>query len=92
MGNVGPFELVIVLIVALLVLGPRRLPDAGRALGNGIREFRSGLKEPAGSPSPGEQAGNRTPLVAHTELSPSAGDELGLESTPGAEGEHSTHS
>ena len=46
--NVGPGELVIVLVIALLVLGPKRLPDAGRALGSGIRNFKRGLvEEPA---------------------------------------------
>jgi sec-independent protein translocase protein TatA len=41
--QVGPLELVVLLIIALLVLGPRRLPDAGQALGRGMREFRSAL-------------------------------------------------
>jgi sec-independent protein translocase protein TatA len=41
--NVGPMELVVVLVVALLILGPKRLPDAGRALGSGIRNFRRSL-------------------------------------------------
>jgi sec-independent protein translocase protein TatA len=41
--NVGPMELIIVLAIALIVLGPRRLPDAGRALGSGIRNFRRSL-------------------------------------------------
>ena len=43
MPNVGPTELIIVLVVALLVLGPKRLPAAGRSLGQGLREFRSSL-------------------------------------------------
>ena len=41
MPNIGPTELVIVLVLALLILGPKRLPDAGRSLGRGIREFKS---------------------------------------------------
>ena len=41
--SVGPMELVIVLIIALIVLGPKRLPDAGRALGRGMKEFRDSL-------------------------------------------------
>jgi sec-independent protein translocase protein TatA len=44
MPNVGPFELVIVLVVALIVLGPKRLPEVGRSLGNGIREFKDSLQ------------------------------------------------
>jgi sec-independent protein translocase protein TatA len=38
-----PTHLLIVLIVALVVLGPKRLPDAGRALGQGLKEFRSSI-------------------------------------------------
>ncbi len=41
--NVGPMELVIVLVIALIILGPKRLPDAGRSLGNGIREFKGAI-------------------------------------------------
>ena len=43
MPNVGPLELAIVLVVALIVLGPKRLPEVGRSLGNGIREFKDSL-------------------------------------------------
>jgi sec-independent protein translocase protein TatA len=43
MPNIGPMELIVVLIIALVVLGPKRLPDAGKSLGRGIREFRSAL-------------------------------------------------
>ena len=38
--NVGPVELIIVLVIALLVIGPGKLPDVGSALGKSIREFR----------------------------------------------------
>jgi sec-independent protein translocase protein TatA len=43
MPNIGPTELVIVLVIALLVLGPKRLPAAGRSLGHGIREFKDSV-------------------------------------------------
>ena len=43
MPNIGPMELVIVLVVALLILGPKRLPGAGRSLGRGIREFKDSI-------------------------------------------------
>ena len=43
MPNIGPMELIIVLVLALVVLGPKRLPEAGRSLGRGIREFRRSL-------------------------------------------------
>ncbi len=39
-GNIGPGELIIVLVIALVVLGPGRLPEVGSALGKSIREFR----------------------------------------------------
>jgi len=38
--NIGPFELLIILVLALLVLGPGKLPEVGSALGRTIREFR----------------------------------------------------
>ena len=40
MPTPGPLELVIILVVALLILGPGKLPDVGAALGKSIREFR----------------------------------------------------
>lgn len=43
MMNLGPMELVIVLVIALLVLGPKRLPDAGRSVGKGLREFKDAI-------------------------------------------------
>jgi sec-independent protein translocase protein TatA len=41
--NVGLPELMIVMIIALIVLGPKKLPAASRALGNGLREFKQSL-------------------------------------------------
>jgi sec-independent protein translocase protein TatA len=41
--SIGPLELIVVLAIALIVLGPKRLPDAGRSLGQGIRGFRRSL-------------------------------------------------
>lgn len=43
MPNIGPLELAIVLIIALIVFGPKRLPELGRSLGNGLREFKSSI-------------------------------------------------
>jgi sec-independent protein translocase protein TatA len=42
-NSIGPGELIIVLIIALIVLGPKRLPEAGKALGRGMREFKESL-------------------------------------------------
>jgi sec-independent protein translocase protein TatA len=41
LGNIGPLEIVVVLIIALVVFGPKRLPELGNSLGKGIREFRA---------------------------------------------------
>jgi sec-independent protein translocase protein TatA len=41
MPNIGPLEIAIVLIVALIILGPKKLPDMGRSLGKGMREFKT---------------------------------------------------
>jgi sec-independent protein translocase protein TatA len=67
--NIGPFELLLVLILALLVLGPGKLPEVGSALGRTIREFRKASTdveeatrlEPA--PSPGAVANPVTSTV-----------------------------
>jgi sec-independent protein translocase protein TatA len=39
----GPLELIVILAVALIFLGPNRLPDAARSVGKGMREFRESL-------------------------------------------------
>jgi sec-independent protein translocase protein TatA len=50
MPNIGPMELVIVLVIALVVLGPKRLPAAGRSLGQGMREFKDSIAGRTGAP------------------------------------------
>jgi sec-independent protein translocase protein TatA len=41
--SIGPGELIIVLVIALIVLGPKRLPEVGRSVGRGMREFKDSL-------------------------------------------------
>lgn len=43
--RIGPWEIVILLLVVLLLFGPRRLPEIGRAFGRTIQEFRHATKE-----------------------------------------------
>ena len=43
LSGIGVPEMLIVLVIALVVLGPKRLPDAGRSLGRGLREFKGAL-------------------------------------------------
>jgi sec-independent protein translocase protein TatA len=45
MPNIGPVELIIILVIALLILGPGKLPDVGAAIGKSIREFRKATNE-----------------------------------------------
>jgi len=69
LGNIGPLEIIVVLIIALVVFGPKRLPELGRSLGKGIREFRGSVSgdhaddddEPAGQR--GIAAGDPGPVV-----------------------------
>jgi sec-independent protein translocase protein TatA len=42
-GNIGPLEIAIVLVIVLIIFGPKRLPELGRSMGRGIREFRGSL-------------------------------------------------
>ena len=44
-GNLGAGEIVILLLIVLLVFGANRLPDAGRAVGKGLREFKRALSD-----------------------------------------------
>jgi len=41
--NVGPMELIVVLVIALVVLGPKKLPEVGKSLGKGMREFKDSI-------------------------------------------------
>ena len=69
LGNIGPLEIIVVLIIALIVFGPKRLPELGRSLGRGIREFRGSVSgdhdddEPPQS-RPEIEAGRSAPVAA----------------------------
>ena len=43
MPNIGPLEIVIVLVLVLVIFGPKRLPELGRSLGKGMREFKQSI-------------------------------------------------
>jgi sec-independent protein translocase protein TatA len=43
MPNIGPLEIGIVLVIALIVFGPKKLPELGKSLGKGIREFKGSI-------------------------------------------------
>lgn len=76
LGNIGPLEIIVVLIIALVVFGPKRLPELGRSLGRGIREFRGSVtgehddederpSSPAGIEAGGSKAAAPEEPVAH---------------------------
>jgi sec-independent protein translocase protein TatA len=68
MPNIGPMEIFFVLVIALLVLGPKRLPDAGRSLGSAIRGFKDGVTGKR-DPSAIEDDHTALPAVADTSTS-----------------------
>ena len=63
MPNIGPMELIVVLLIALVFLGPKRLPAAGRSLGRGITEFKEGLTNRGDTPAQVESRAASTPVA-----------------------------
>ena len=43
MPNIGPLEIIIVLVIVLVIFGPKRLPDLGRSMGSGMRNFKDSI-------------------------------------------------
>lgn len=52
MPSIGPLEIMIVLIIALIVLGPKKLPEMGRSVGKGMREFKGAIAGGADDDAP----------------------------------------
>jgi sec-independent protein translocase protein TatA len=67
--SVGPMELILVLAIALIVLGPKRLPEAGRALGKGLREFKDSVSG-LGAHDDDEEEGEPSALPADRTAAP----------------------
>ena len=71
MPTPGPLEIVILLVIVLLIFGPKRLPDLGRSLGKGMREFKDSVTGK-------DDADDEPRRIAQTEAAPA-------EPTPAAE-------
>jgi len=52
MGELSPLHIAIVVVIGLLVFGPKKLPELGRGIGSGLRDFRKGLSGEADPPAP----------------------------------------
>ena len=61
MPSVGPLELAVVLVIALVVFGPKRLPELGKSVGKGIREFKGSLSMDQEDEIPAESSTKTTP-------------------------------
>ena len=53
-GWIGPWEIAILLVIVLLVFGPKRLPEMGKSLGKGMREFKDSITGKVDDPKPPE--------------------------------------
>ena len=62
MPTPGPLEIIILLVIVLLIFGPKRLPDLGRSLGRGMREFKDSVT--------GKDSDDEPPRLAHKEPAP----------------------
>lgn len=83
MFDLSPIQLIIVLVIAVLVLGPTKLPEFSRAVGKGIRDFKGAMSgeghhdvEPTPQPTPAAQAAPVTTATAGEPEMPTAGPDV----------------
>jgi sec-independent protein translocase protein TatA len=65
MPNIGPMELIVVLVVVLLVFGPKRLPGLGKQLGSGMREFKDSISGSSKDDEDDDAFGRPAPSSPH---------------------------
>ncbi len=84
LGNIGPGELILLLVIVLVVFGPGKLPEIGQAVGKGIREFRKAASDvteatrvdaPPATPAPQAMPAPQAPASSSDALSPAGEDE-----------------
>jgi sec-independent protein translocase protein TatA len=90
-SSFGPTELIIVLVIVLLIFGPKRLPGLGRSLGSGMREFKDSItgkddddpERDESEPRPALQRADAEPAAPiHDDAVPAADGERARERTP----------
>ena len=78
MWTPGPLEIVIILVIVLIIFGPKRLPDLGRSLGHGMREFKDSVtgkdkdelpEQSADKPAPAPEPEHATTTTASDQKS-----------------------
>ncbi len=70
MGGIGPLELGIVLLIVLVIFGPKRLPMLGKQLGSGMREFKDSITGKSGDDDDDSDAAGRPRLEASAPAEP----------------------
>src|SRR5438132_13382799 len=81
MGIESPLHLLFILAVALVVLGPKRLPELARAIGKGVREFRGAMEAAQTEPSPTDHLAQPSPSDHLAQGEPSPSDDLAQRSS-----------
>lgn len=85
--NIGPGELILVLIIALIVVGPGKLPDVGAAIGKSLREFRRAASDVSEAASAQPAA---TPAPAPAPATPASPEPASAGTTPAQSGSGSS--
>jgi sec-independent protein translocase protein TatA len=83
-GSIGPQELLIVLVIALVVLGPSKLPEMARSLGKGVREFKEGLQDGVMGEPEDEEEPAAAPAARAPQLPPAEPPRADAELPPAA--------
>lgn len=84
MFNLGPMELVVILVLALLIFGPGKLPEVGQALGKSLNEFRRATRTASDPPATKPETPNRTePAAGQPTQAPPSQDHHGSGSQSG---------
>lgn len=65
-GRIGPMELILILVIALVIFGPKKLPEIGKAIGTAIKEFKKHTNSVSETMEDAVNAPDETPKVQET--------------------------